>query len=174
MPEITTTRHWQYEVSTTLCCCYCSLNIYQGSDPHQDTPLELLHTKLLGDDEFLWTATSKGWNKQQDDLFAARLQSSSLDGLSISSLRADYMVHYKGSLIGRHFKALQQLGAFHLHEGLCDKLFMDLWKVSGELGALLWYPEISNMPEYLVSLPFICCDVFLPNLLLYHRMICRF
>jgi hypothetical protein len=61
------------------------------------------------------------------------------------------MVQYKNSLIGKHFKALQQLAVFHLHDGLCSKGLFDLWKANGALGALIWYPEIKNIDKYLVS-----------------------
>jgi len=61
------------------------------------------------------------------------------------------MVQYKNSLIGKHFKALQQLAVFHLHGGLCSKELFDLWKANGELGALIWYPEIKDIDKYLVS-----------------------
>jgi hypothetical protein len=61
------------------------------------------------------------------------------------------MVQYKNSLIGKHFKALQQLAVFHLHGGLCSKELFNLWKANGALGALIWYPEIKNIDEYLVS-----------------------
>lgn len=63
------------------------------------------------------------------------------------------MVQYKNSLIGKHFKTLQQLGVFHLH-GLCTPKVFDLWKASGEFGALLWYHEIKDMAGYLVRLSF--------------------
>jgi len=63
---------------------------------------------------------SKHWDKKDDETFAVRLQSSSLDGLILPPLRARYMVQYKNSLIGKHFKALQQVAIFHLRDGMCD------------------------------------------------------
>ncbi|KAF8143985.1 hypothetical protein K438DRAFT_1910992 [Mycena galopus ATCC 62051] len=124
----------------------------QGLDPHQDSPCEILHSILLGDDKYIWHATNSAWNKIKEDQFALRLQSSSIDGLNLTSLRGRYIVKYKNALIGKHFKVLQQLGAFHLHEDLCGKNMFNLWKASGELGALLWYPEIRNQEQYLVDL----------------------
>jgi hypothetical protein len=67
------------------------------------------------------------------------------------------MLQYKNSLIGRQLKAIQQLGIFCLANssdtpnfGVSKDLF-DLWKYNGELGALLWVPEITDMKSYLVS-----------------------
>jgi len=60
------------------------------------------------------------------------------------------MLRYRNGLIGKHFKIFQQLGAFHLDDSLCTPLVFDLWKASGELGAMLWYSEIDNMELYLV------------------------
>lgn len=73
-----------------------------------------------------------------------------MDGLSIPALRAPYLVQYKNSLIGKHFKTLQQLAVFHLDEKLCSPQLFNLWKANGELRALLWYPEIKDMEGYLV------------------------
>ena len=85
------------------------------------------------------------------DTFQARLQSINVDGLTIDALRADYIVQYKSSLIGRHFKSIVQTISFTLH-GLVDDEFRDLWVAAGHMCALLWYPEISNMDEYCVRL----------------------
>ncbi|KZT08876.1 uncharacterized protein LAESUDRAFT_735610 [Laetiporus sulphureus 93-53] len=85
----------------------------------------------------------------QCDLFAVCLQASSVDGLNILPLRATYMVQYRNNLIGKHFKALQQLRFFYLHENLCPPLILDIWRVTRELGALLWYHEIEDMDAYL-------------------------
>ncbi|KAJ7923704.1 hypothetical protein B0H13DRAFT_1864689 [Mycena leptocephala] len=57
----------------------------RGIDPHQDTPGEILHTYLLGNDKYVWHGTSKSWDSKKDDIFASRLQASWLGGLSIPS-----------------------------------------------------------------------------------------
>ncbi|KAF7349037.1 hypothetical protein MVEN_01425300 [Mycena venus] len=124
----------------------------RGLDPHRDSPCEILHTILLGEDKYVWHETTKVWNDEQGALFAARLQSSSIDGLSLPPLRSHYMVQYKKSLIGKHYKALQQLAVFQLDETLCSPALFELWKANGVLGALLWYPEIKDMDQYLADL----------------------
>ncbi|KAJ7182641.1 hypothetical protein C8R43DRAFT_1083606 [Mycena crocata] len=130
-------------------------------DPHRDTPGEILHTYLLGNDKYVWHDTTKVWDEAgtKADLFASRLASSSICGLSIPPPRPRYIVKYKNSLIGKHFKMLQQLGVFSMHD-LCSPLLFDLWKATGELGALLWFPQINNMDQYLADL-----KVLIANLL---------
>ncbi|KAJ7907479.1 hypothetical protein B0H13DRAFT_1618370, partial [Mycena leptocephala] len=100
-------------------------------DPHSDTPGEILHTYLLGNDKYVWHDTTKNWDDKKGDIFASRLQGSSINGLSIPPPRPQYVVQYKNSLIGKHFKMLQQLGVFHLHD-LCAPLVFDLWKATGD------------------------------------------
>ncbi|KAJ7135241.1 hypothetical protein C8R43DRAFT_1089512 [Mycena crocata] len=129
----------------------------RGLDPHRDSPCEILHSILLGDDKYIWHETNSVWDKTKGDKFAVRLQSSSVDGFNLPSLRGQYIVKYKNALIGKHFKVLQQLGAFHMHEDLCGKNLFELWKASGELGALLWFPEIRNREQYLRDLQ-VCID----------------
>jgi len=122
-----------------------------GIDPHSDTPFEMLHTLLLGGEKYPWHRFSKKWSHTEEITFAARLQSASLSGLSIDAFDARYIVSYKNSLIGRHFRILQQLAIFQL-EGLCTAVEFDMWKALGELGALLWYHEIKDMDSYLVCI----------------------
>ncbi|KAJ7868048.1 hypothetical protein B0H14DRAFT_3861606 [Mycena olivaceomarginata] len=123
----------------------------RGIDPHCDTPAEILHTYLLGNNKYVWHDTTKQWDTKKEEIFAARLAASSISGLSIPPPRPRYVVQYKNSLIGKHFKMLQQLGVFHIHD-LCTPLLFSLWKATGELGAHLWYPEINNMEQYLADL----------------------
>lgn len=130
--------------------------LLKGVDPHRDGTCEILHTYLLGNNKYVFYETNKGWDNKKLDLFATRLGSSSIDGLSISSLRSQYIVQFKNALVGKHFKALQQLAVFHLHDGLCSDILFDLWKATGEAGALLWYHEIKNLPQYLVCLSLKC------------------
>ena len=126
-----------------------------GLDVHRDTAVELLHTYLLGLDKYLWHTAHTAWDNAQRELMGIRLQSSSVDGLSIPPVRGHYMVQYRNNLIGKHFKTLQQVGVFHLHSQLSKQqhgsLLLDLWKATGELGALLFYHSIDDMDTYLVS-----------------------
>lgn len=135
--------------------------VYTGLDPHQDSSIDLLHTILLGLDKYVWHKTSSSWNEKKGKVFSRRLDlTSSLDGLSGSHEDPEYLVKYKNNLIGRQFKFIQQLGIFQLHQDLCSDLVFDLWKATGELGALLWYPVINHMEQYLVSQPltgYCCC-----------------
>ncbi|KAJ6600531.1 hypothetical protein DFH09DRAFT_1257967 [Mycena vulgaris] len=137
---------------------FALLDEYDRVDPHRDTPGEILHTYLLGNDRYIWHDTTKQWDDKKEDIFAARLSASSIDGLSIPPPRPRYVVQYKNSLIGKHFKMLQQLGVFHVHD-LCSPLLFDLWKATGELGALLWFPEIKDMKQYLADLKILIANV---------------
>lgn len=82
--------------------------------------------------------------------FQARLNSVSVDGLSINPIQAQYIVQYRNSLIGRHFKSIVQVIAFTLH-GLVDDNIRDIWAAAGNMVSLLWYTEIEDMEAYCVS-----------------------
>jgi hypothetical protein len=57
-----------------------------GLNPHQDSPCEILHTYLLGQDKYVWHDTSQKWDKEKEAIFITRLQSSSLDELSLPAV----------------------------------------------------------------------------------------
>lgn len=122
-----------------------------GLDPSQDTPLELLHTILLGVIKYIWHhMNTEKWSDTDRHLLAVRLQSTDLTGLTVPPIRAAYMIQYKNNLIGKHFKTLMQILTFHVHDISTPEQFT-LIKAAAELGARLWIPEIDDMDEYLAE-----------------------
>ncbi|KAJ6592424.1 hypothetical protein B0H19DRAFT_1204789 [Mycena capillaripes] len=123
-----------------------------GLDPSQDTSVELLHTIFLGVIKYIWHhLNTDQWSDEDRHLLAIRMQSTDLTGLTVPPVRAGYMIQYKNNLIGKHFKTLMQILAFHVHDISTPDQFTMI-KAAGELGARLWIPEIDNMTEYLEDL----------------------
>ncbi|KAJ7080438.1 hypothetical protein B0H15DRAFT_787211 [Mycena belliarum] len=123
-----------------------------GLDPSQDTPVELLHTILLGVIKYIWhMMNTQRWSDSDRYLLAIRLQSTDISGLTVPPLRASYMIQYRNNLIGKHFKTLMQTLAFHVHDISTPEQFK-LIKAAGELGVRLWIPEIDDMEEYITDL----------------------
>ncbi|THU93261.1 hypothetical protein K435DRAFT_861654 [Dendrothele bispora CBS 962.96] len=109
-----------------------------GLDPTKDTPVEILHTILLGIIKYAWLMFHSKLSEEQQRLFTARLQSTDTSGLSIPPIRAAYMMQYKNNLIGKHFKSLMQTMVFHLHD-LTTATEFEVVKAIGELGAMLGF-----------------------------------
>lgn len=139
-----------------------NLKFYVGLDSTQDTPVEILHTILLGIVKYVWHTLNVSWSDSQRALFAIRLQSVDLSGLTVPPLCARYIVQYHNNLIGKHFKMLIQTLIFAIH-GLVTPEEFQLVQAVGALGAMLWVHEIENMDEYIVfSLFFQMCRVLIP------------
>ncbi|KAG7095164.1 hypothetical protein E1B28_005943 [Marasmius oreades] len=119
----------------------------EGFDPAQDTPIEILHTVLLGLVKYIWHYTQTKWTEKQKIIYGQCLQATDTDGLSIQSIRAEYIVHFANSLIGRQFKAIVQTAVFHIYD-LVDTDHFRTWKAVATLSALLWHVEIDNMDQY--------------------------
>ncbi|KAJ6615575.1 hypothetical protein B0H10DRAFT_2164804 [Mycena sp. CBHHK59/15] len=129
-----------------------------GLDPNRDTPVEILHTILLGIIKYVWYILHSGWSEAQRDLFVIRLQSTDIDGLTIPPIRAAYMMQYRNGLIGKHFKTLMQTMVFHVHDLVSPELFILVKSVS-ELGASLWVHEIGDMAKYTSDLSILIGNV---------------
>ncbi|KAJ7078983.1 hypothetical protein C8R43DRAFT_1092894 [Mycena crocata] len=124
-----------------------------GLDSSQDTPLELLHTILLGVIKYIWHhMNTEKWSDTDRHLLAICLQSTDLGGVTVPPICAAYMMtQYRNNLIGKHFKTLMQILPFHISDISTPEQFT-LIKAVGELGARLWVPEIDNMDEYLAQI----------------------
>ena len=125
----------------------------RGLDIHKDTPTEILHTILLGVVKYFWGQTAFILDKANSlGTFQTRLESINKDGLNSPTLGADYIVRYKGGLIGRHFKSLAQVMPYLIYDLVLDTV-LEGWLAIGRLVVLLWHTSIEDMECYLVSTP---------------------
>ena len=129
--------------------------VMPGFDPHSDTPMELLHTILLGIAKYSWHSSHTLWKADAQTKFSLHLQAANVDGLTLPPIRAAYIMQYTNSLIGRQCKILVQLATFQLYD-IVSRDHLLLWMAIGELAAMLWFPEIDDLEVYIVSLSNIC------------------
>ena len=116
-----------------------------------DTPMEILHTVLLGVIKYYWGQTV--WLLKKSCLmntFETHLNSIDSNGLNAPCFNAKYICKYKGSLIGKHFKSLTQVMPFLIYDLVLK--CVDGWNIIGVLVVLLWHTEIEDTEMYLVSL----------------------
>ncbi|KAG1735638.1 uncharacterized protein EDB91DRAFT_1250472 [Suillus paluster] len=124
----------------------------EGFNVHQDTPTEILHMVLLGVIKYFWGQSVYLLEKAKLlDVFQMRLDSIEKDGLNAPCLDAEYICHYKGGLIGKHFKSLAQVMPF-LIQDLLPRTVLDGWTSIGELVVYVWHTEIDDTDLYLAKL----------------------
>jgi hypothetical protein len=123
-----------------------------GFNIHKDTPIEILHTVLLGAVKYYWRFTCKLLDKQKFRIFSVRFNSLSVMGLEMGTSRVpEYICQYSGSLTGKHFRFVVQLAVFALRGLIPSELFC-VWLLLGRLTVLMWYTQIPNIDEYCVCL----------------------
>ncbi|KAJ6462550.1 hypothetical protein C8R45DRAFT_841581 [Mycena sanguinolenta] len=126
----------------------------KGLDPHQDTPVEILHVVLLGFVKYLWRDLVQLQLKNKDDkkeLLITRLSSLDVSGLGISPLAGRTLVQYSGSLTGRDFRAIAQVAPFLVYDLVSAECF-ETWQSLSKLIPLIWQPEIENIDTHLALL----------------------
>ncbi|KAG2064229.1 hypothetical protein BDR04DRAFT_1130859 [Suillus decipiens] len=120
-----------------------SFNVYM------DTLIEILHTILLGVIKYFWGQTVFLLKKSKLlHLFQNCLKTINKNALNAPCLNTDYICHYKGSLIGKHFKSLAQVMPFLIYD-LVSPMVLNGWTVIGKLVVLVWHTKITNTEFYL-------------------------
>ncbi|KAF9056866.1 hypothetical protein BDP27DRAFT_1242040 [Rhodocollybia butyracea] len=107
-PRDTTSPVWRIKgkkyVFTSL---FKILTVLLGLDPHQDTPVEILHVILLGVVKYYWRDAVER-TKKDHNVLIGRLSSFNTWGMDLSPLQGKTLVTYAGSLTGRDFRAVAQ------------------------------------------------------------------
>ncbi|KAI6116436.1 hypothetical protein F5141DRAFT_1187659 [Pisolithus sp. B1] len=121
----------------------------KGLDPHQDTPVKVLHVILLGFVKYFWhDAISRLTDAQKAEL-QVWLALFNISGLDIPPLAGQTLVQYAGSLTGCDFHAISQAAPFVLYDLVpceCFEAFLAL----SSLVPLIWQPSIVNIEEHLI------------------------
>jgi hypothetical protein len=127
-------------------------HLLQGLDPHSDTPVEILHTVLLGFIKYFWRDVVQNQLKSgsiKKALLETRLSSFDVSGLGINKLSGHTLVHYAGSLTGRDFRAIAQVAPFVLYD-LVPEACYTTWIALSNLIPLIWQPTINNIDDHSV------------------------
>jgi hypothetical protein len=125
-----------------------------GLDPHQDTPVEVLHVVLLGFIKYFWRDLIQNRLKGNEDkkaLLSQRLSSLDVSGLGISPLAGETLVNYAGSLTGRDFRHISQAAPFVIYDLVSEDIY-DAWVSLSKIVPLIWQPVIMDVDQYTVCL----------------------
>ncbi|KAH9003025.1 hypothetical protein EDB86DRAFT_3063037 [Lactarius hatsudake] len=124
-------------------------------DPHADTPVEILHTVLLGFVKYFWRDVvhhQLGSNPQGKEVLKTRLNSLDISGLQLGQqLSGRMLVQYAGSLTGRDFRIIAQVAPYVLYD-LVPTACFDAWVSLSNLVPLIWQPSIADIDEYIARL----------------------
>lgn len=140
--------------SSPIVVCLTLIRITTGLDPHQDTPVEILHVILLGFIKYLWRDLIQNQLKTNDvkkTLLKTRLNSFDVSGLGISPLAGHTLVQYSGSLTGRDFRVIAQVAPFVVYD-LVSSDCLATWVALSKLIPLIWQPSIKDIDAHAVRL----------------------
>lgn len=118
-------------------------------DPHQHTPVELLHVSSLGLVKYLWTDAMEKMSEAHKKELVDRLASVNVRGLGISPIYARPLVRHPGSLTGGDFRRIAQVAPFVLRPFVSDVSF-EAWLAVAELQPLVWQPKIVDIMQHCV------------------------
>ncbi len=130
-------------------------------DLHRDTPVEILHSVLLGPIAALTMLALKAIPESEHQFCIARINGLNKDGIFIGKSGSGY-VNYVGSLHARDFKALMQIGLIVMRNllinagvfGFADQLgkCTKLWMALAKFGNMLYVRRIpGSVDEYCTS-----------------------
>lgn len=123
--------------------------MFRDFDPAKHTPVELLHTFLLGVAKYLWHETFSSLSASNRQTFAERLRNiSHLSIVGPKTSQAEYIKKYPNSLIGRHLKEIMQLGVFALDDLPINNDLLRLWLDLGRLTTLVWFTKVSDIERF--------------------------
>lgn len=144
----------RYFFTFTLCIVHVLNANIPGLDPHADTPVEILHTILLGFVKYFWrdvVHNQLGTNPPKKELLKTRLNSLNISGLQLGQkLSGHTLVQYAGSLTGRDFRIIAQVAPYVLYD-LVPAVCFGAWVSLCNLVPLVWQPTIADVDEYIVS-----------------------
>ncbi|PBK83841.1 hypothetical protein ARMGADRAFT_1048371 [Armillaria gallica] len=123
----------------------------KGLDPHQDTPVEILHVVLLRFIKYFWRDLIQNQLKGKEDkkrLLEIQLSSLDVSGLGLSPLASHTLVQYAGSLTGRDFQAIAQVAPYVIYD-LVPEECQNAWIALSKMVPLIWQPEIADLNAYL-------------------------
>lgn len=125
-------------------------------DPHANSPVEILHVVLLGIVKYLWRDAVSRLNTKDRNILKIRLSNLDVHGLGLSPLQGHTLVQYAGSLTGRDFRAIAQIGSAILHDLLPSGLY-SMWVALGRMVPLIYQSKILSLEKYISELETAIC-----------------
>ena len=123
-------------------------------DLNAQTPVEVLHTILLGFVKYFWRDAVSRQTCEGKDTLSQRLSSIDVSDLQLAALRGSSLVQHAGSLTGGDFKAIIQVAQAVL-QGMIPSEAYEAWTALGRLCNIVFRPRISGDFELYIVRPFL-------------------